>query len=339
MNRHQLEPLKLDGYAPRTVLDIGANVGDFTRGFLEVFPDCVPTLIEPNPYCEAELAKLPFERHMAAASDATGEATLFLSRDWLQTTGASLYRENSHYFSDELAVEQTVPKVRIDDLLAGRRFDFVKIDTQGSELDVLRGGETVLRQADYILLELSVVDFNQGAPQAEAVLVQLAAMGFAPAAVTNLHRLEDVRDGGVLQLDMLFKRRAARPSQFSRLTTLNELGVIAYRRAANIVKIEAKKDKVEQYGAPDPAAYTQAEEKALASALDKVAGESGALVAKEDFAGAMRLLAGLRAPVDAFFDKVTVNAPEKELRANRLALLQRLAATMDKIADFSKIEG
>ena len=226
MNRHQLEPLKLDGYAPRTVLDIGANVGDFTKGFLEVFPDCVPTLIEPNPYCESELAKLPFERHMAAASDQAGEATLFLSKTWLQSTGASLYRENSHYFSDKLLVEATVPKLRIDDLLAGRRFDFVKIDTQGSELDVLRGGETVLRQADYILLELSVVDFNQGAPQAEAVLVQLAAMGFAPAAVTNLHRLEDVRDGGVLQLDMLFKRRAARPSQFSRLTTLNELGAL-----------------------------------------------------------------------------------------------------------------
>jgi glycyl-tRNA synthetase beta chain len=115
--------------------------------------------------------------------------------------------------------------------------------------------------------------------------------------------------------------------------------LIAYRRAANIVRIEAKKDKVEAYGEPDPARYTQAEEKALATALDTVAGESDALVAKEDFTGAMRLLATLRAPVDAFFDKVTVNAPEKELRANRLALLQRLAATMDRIADFSRIEG
>jgi glycyl-tRNA synthetase beta chain len=47
----------------------------------------------------------------------------------------------------------------------------------------------------------------------------------------------------------------------------------------------------------------------------------------------------LRRPVDAFFDKVTVNAPEASLRLNRLALLQRLAATMDKIADFSRIEG
>jgi glycyl-tRNA synthetase beta chain len=115
--------------------------------------------------------------------------------------------------------------------------------------------------------------------------------------------------------------------------------LVAYRRAANIVKIEAKKDKLERYGVVDPARYTQAEEKALAAALDKVAAESGALVAKEDFAGAMRLLAGLRQPVDAFFDKVTVNAQDRNLRLNRLALLQRLAATMDKIADFSRIEG
>ena len=115
--------------------------------------------------------------------------------------------------------------------------------------------------------------------------------------------------------------------------------LVAYRRAANIVKIEAKKDKTERFAEANPALYKQPEEKALASALDRVATNSGALIAKEDFAGAMRLLAGLRAPVDAFFDKVTVNAPEKELRANRLALLQRLAATMDKIADFSRIEG
>ncbi len=114
--------------------------------------------------------------------------------------------------------------------------------------------------------------------------------------------------------------------------------LVAYRRAANIVKIEAKKDKRDDYGAPDAARYAQDEEKALAAALDTVATESGTLVGREDFAGAMRLLAGLRRPVDAFFDKVTVNAPEAALRLNRLALLQRLAATMDRIADFSRIE-
>lgn len=237
MNRQQLEALKFDGYAPRALLDVGANVGDFSRDFLQVFPDCVPTLVEPNPFCEEALAGLPFERHMVAASDLAGEAELFLSKGWLQSTGASLYRENSHYFTDDLTIRQTVPKARIDDLLAGRRFDFVKIDTQGSELDVLRGGETVLRQADYILLEISVVEFNAGAPPAERIFAQLASMGFAPVAVTDVHRLDDVRDGGVLQMDFLFKRRTARPSQFSRLTALNDLGALVghlrWRKAQN----------------------------------------------------------------------------------------------------------
>lgn len=231
MNRQQLEALKLDGYAPRHILDIGANVGDFSRDFLQAFPDCVPTLVEPNPYCEEALARTPFERHMVAASDENGEAELFLSKDWLQSTGTSLYRENSRYFSDEIMIRQTAPKVRLDDLFAGRRFDFVKIDTQGSELDVLRGGQTVLRQADYILVEISLVNFNEGAPPAEDVFAQLASMGFAPADVTEFHRMEEIREG-ILQMDVLFKRRAARPSQFDRLTSLNDLGaLVAHLRA------------------------------------------------------------------------------------------------------------
>jgi len=61
---------------------------------------------------------------------------------------------------------------------------------------------------------------------------------------------------------------------------------------------------------------------------------------KEDFSGAMQALAGLRAPIDAFFDKVTVNVQDKpDLRLNRLKLLNQIRATMDAVADFSKIEG
>lgn len=232
MNREQLQALKLDGYAPRTMLDIGAHVGSFTRGFLQVFPDCAPTLVEPNPFCEPDLAAMPFEWHMVAASHENGEAELFLTKEWLQSTGTSLYRENTDFFRDDVMIRRVVPKARLDDLLAGRRFDFVKIDTQGAELDVLRGGETVLRQADYILLEISVVNFNEGAPPAEQVFEQLRVMGFVPADVTDFHRLRGVRDGGLLQLDFLFKRRAARPSQFGQLAGLNALGeLVAHLRA------------------------------------------------------------------------------------------------------------
>ena len=60
---------------------------------------------------------------------------------------------------------------------------------------------------------------------------------------------------------------------------------------------------------------------------------------REDFTGAMAGLAGLRAPLDAFFDRVTVNAPEPGLRRNRLRLLHQVRATMDRVADFSRIEG
>jgi len=60
----------------------------------------------------------------------------------------------------------------------------------------------------------------------------------------------------------------------------------------------------------------------------------------EDFSGAMKAFAGLRAPIDAFFDKVTVNVTDKPvLRLNRLKLLNQIRATMDAVADFSRIEG
>jgi len=63
------------------------------------------------------------------------------------------------------------------------------------------------------------------------------------------------------------------------------------------------------------------------------------MLAAEDYGAAMSAMSALRAPLDAFFDKVTVNALEPELRRNRLQLLSRVRATMDRVADFSKIEG
>jgi len=63
------------------------------------------------------------------------------------------------------------------------------------------------------------------------------------------------------------------------------------------------------------------------------------LVTEEKYGEAMGYMARLRDPLDAFFDKVTVNAPESDLRRNRLRLLHKVRATMDRIADFAKIEG
>jgi glycyl-tRNA synthetase beta chain len=115
--------------------------------------------------------------------------------------------------------------------------------------------------------------------------------------------------------------------------------LIAYRRAANILKIEEKKDGRAYDGVPDAALLAQAEEKALTARMDSVEKDVDAAIRAENYPAAMTALARLRTPVDTFFDKVTVNADDPKLRANRLLLLNRIRRTMDRVADFSRVEG
>ncbi|HUU65808.1 MAG TPA: glycine--tRNA ligase subunit beta [Methyloceanibacter sp.] len=111
------------------------------------------------------------------------------------------------------------------------------------------------------------------------------------------------------------------------------------KRAENILRIEEKKDGRAFAQAPDPALLEQPEEKALAKAVDEVETAAASAIANEDFEAAMTAMALLRAPVDAFFDRVTVNADDPKLRENRLRLLNRIRATTQTVADFSKIAG
>ena len=115
--------------------------------------------------------------------------------------------------------------------------------------------------------------------------------------------------------------------------------LVGYRRATNILRDEEKKDKTTYSGAPDSARLTAAEEKALAAAIERAEDEVAAALRSEDFEAAMTSIAKLRAPVDAFFDKVTVNADDKTVRENRLRLLDRIRKATLSVADFSRIEG
>ncbi len=115
--------------------------------------------------------------------------------------------------------------------------------------------------------------------------------------------------------------------------------LIAFRRAANIVRIEEKKDSAQYNGTVAPEAFAQEEERALFEALEAGSAAAGSALDQEDFTAAMAALAQLRQPVDRYFDEVTVNAEDAGLRANRLRLLSRIGATLGQVADFSKIEG
>ncbi|MBI1340011.1 glycine--tRNA ligase subunit beta [bacterium] len=113
-----------------------------------------------------------------------------------------------------------------------------------------------------------------------------------------------------------------------------------YKRAANILKAEEKKDGAEvAAGAPDAALFAQAEETALHKALLAAGEYAASALKREDFGAAMQALSGLRAPVDAFFDKVTVNADDPAVRVNRLKLLAEVRRMLHQVADFSRIEG
>jgi glycyl-tRNA synthetase beta chain len=114
-----------------------------------------------------------------------------------------------------------------------------------------------------------------------------------------------------------------------------------YKRAANILKAEEKKGALPENLSVDPALIAKgpAAEQALWKAVTAAEVALEAPLAKEDFAGAMRVLAGLRAPVDAFFEAVMVNDSDAAIRANRLALLVAVRGALHKVADFSKIEG
>jgi glycyl-tRNA synthetase beta chain len=111
-----------------------------------------------------------------------------------------------------------------------------------------------------------------------------------------------------------------------------------FKRAANILRIEEKKDNMAYAGTVDGALLKLDEEKALASAIASAKGDAADAVAREDFAAAMAAMAKLRPAVDAFFDKVKVNDDDKAVRANRLKLLNEIRAATRTVADFSKIQ-
>jgi glycyl-tRNA synthetase beta chain len=115
--------------------------------------------------------------------------------------------------------------------------------------------------------------------------------------------------------------------------------VAGYRRAANILAAEEKKDGKTYDAVSDQSKFVLPEETAFASAITSVNTEALAKAAANDYRGAIAALATLRAPVDAFFEKVLVNDPDPAIRANRLHLLAALRNTMHLVADFSKVAG
>ncbi len=117
--------------------------------------------------------------------------------------------------------------------------------------------------------------------------------------------------------------------------------LVAYRRAANIVRAETKKDGNDYAGTDyeDDKALQDGAEQVVAARLGPMGTDVAAMMEKDSFDNALRHLAELRAPLDTFFDEVTVNVEDPRIRGNRLRLLARVQEVMNNVADFSRIEG
>ena len=194
--------------APKSVLDIGANIGDFTRRLYYKFPECKVVMVEANPNCKPYLQLLEIPYDIVGLSNKEGYKDLYIEKINQIGTGASFYKENTEHYLEGMYDVLRVPVATLDskDYYNGKPIDLIKIDVQGSELDIINGGENTLKNTGYVLLELSLLEYNVGSPVIEEVIDKMLESSFRIVDVVEYHRLRQVNEGAVFQIDLLFKR-------------------------------------------------------------------------------------------------------------------------------------
>lgn len=208
---HALLQLQARGFAPQGILDIGAYHGEFTMIARQVFPATSVVMVEPQlqkrDYLLAVAGQLGGDCHVHSCllGDGSRARCDFHQLDTpFGSTGSSVYPE----VSDFPRTTVSLPMRTVDDLLAelpGRRFDLVKIDVQGAELDVLRGARTALPEVEVLVVELSLHVVNRGSPLLAEVVAAVDGLGFAMFDLLTLPR----GNGLLQQVDGIFVRRGS----------------------------------------------------------------------------------------------------------------------------------
>lgn len=188
-------------FTPTSVLDIGANVGDFTKQCKQVFPAADYFLIEGNPSCEPYLKNIGCKYFIGLLSDIPKTVQFYTNKKDPISTGNSIYRENTEHFSDENVIIHELPTFTLDSVVDGTTFDLIKIDVQGSELDVLRGGRKTVESARGIILELSLIEYNKNSSLHEEVIEYMESINYQPVEYLYTHY---DGSGNIFQLDVLF---------------------------------------------------------------------------------------------------------------------------------------
>lgn len=159
-----------------TMLDIGAAHGHFSRQFLDIWPEAQITAIECNQLDSYYLDKEEdWDVRFACLGDKPCKKTFYLSEADQVGGGSSFYLEDTPAFDKR--VEQELDIVTLDSLnLKPHRF--IKMDTQGSEVDIIKGGKKTIEQADFLLIEMSLLEYNKGGCLIDDVMAETRDMGF-----------------------------------------------------------------------------------------------------------------------------------------------------------------
>jgi FkbM family methyltransferase len=194
------EPLKkLD---IKSCIDIGAHIGEFfsnARHNLKLkSEDCL--LIEANKHCEYNLKSFYVDYKIIMLSDQKKTIPYYRAKHDEKCTGNSYYRElTTHYRDENLDVE--LIETDMLDNITNKKFDLIKIDTQGSEIDILKGGLKTLSHAKAVILETSVIAFNKGAPLQDEVIAFMKNNNFYLNAILDENLIQNQN---IHQQDLLF---------------------------------------------------------------------------------------------------------------------------------------
>tara|TARA_R100001163_G_scaffold16848_1_gene15162 strand:+ start:20 stop:688 length:669 start_codon:yes stop_codon:yes gene_type:complete len=180
----------------KNVLDIGAAAGDWSGHVKEFNPDAKFTLIEPNKLHNERLKSFG-KVHNVYLSDEAKEKDFYVCQDPFQQTGNSFFKERSN-----VPFKKTIVKTTKLDQVVDETYDLIKLDVQGAELEVMKGGMITIQKAKWLQIEIPLFEYNIGAPSMYSLLGNLKAIGFYPFDIAQI--LFNVR---CLYIDYVFVNR------------------------------------------------------------------------------------------------------------------------------------
>lgn len=163
---------------PNSILDIGANVGQFYHNAKLAFPNAFIFSIEGNILCERILSEQNPNYLIRLLDSESRYRHFYINRDNVLSTGSSYYKELSQHFAFDASKSFVIKTDTLDDTLPYQIFDLVKLDTQGSELDILKGGINLVKRSKAILIEVSRKPYNANAPLVHDVIQYMSSINF-----------------------------------------------------------------------------------------------------------------------------------------------------------------